>query len=367
MRGKGTSVVGAPASAAENRSLAPLASPRFADVRSPPADLTAECLRQVLAAGWRLRPASLDYVPEGAGSYHWKLTGEDGQPHFVTVDDLDRKDWLGDTREAVFAGLGQALATADTLRHEAGLEFVVAPVAGGDGEFLRRLDSRYTVSVFPFLAGRSYPFGSFPDARLRDQALDMVATLHQTTRVLGGRAPRHVPDFGGREDLAAFLNAPDRPWNDGPFGETARSLLATRTPDLARLAAGFDRLVETTIPARANPVITHGEPHPGNLMSVNGRLVLIDWDTAALAPPERDVAVIAAPGREDLDVYQERTGRALDPAVLILYRARWYLDDIASAIRLFRRRHHDSADTRLWRDGLAPRLEQLPAWLDRLA
>ncbi len=336
-------------------------------MRSPPADLALERLRPVLAAGWRLLAVSLDYVPEGAGSYHWRLTGEDGQPHFVTVDDLDRKDWLGSTRESVFAGLGRALATADALRHEAGLEFVVAPVACGDGEFLRRLDGRYAVSVFPFVAGRSYPFGSFPHARLREQALDMVAALHRATRVLGGRAPRHVPDFGGREDLTVFLLDPDRPWNGGPFGETARSLLATRTGDIARLVAGFDRLVEATVPARANPVITHGEPHPGNLMSVNGRVVLIDWDTAALAPPERDVAVIAAPGREDLDIYQQKTGRALDPAILILYRARWYLDDIASAIRMFRHRHHDTADTRLWRDGLAARLEQLPAWLDQLA
>jgi spectinomycin phosphotransferase len=334
---------------------------------SPPGDLSPERLRQVLVAGWHLRPASLEYVPEGAGSYHWKLTGEYGQPHFVTVDDLDRKDWLGHTREAVFAGLGQALATADTLRHEAGLEFVVAPVAGRDGEFLRRLDSRYTVSVFPFLAGRSYPFGSYPDARFRRQALDMIAALHRATPALGSSAPRHVPDFSGREDLAAFLLDPDRPWNGGPFGETARCLLATRTADLARLAAGFDHLVEATIPARANPVITHGEPHPGNLMSVDGRLLLIDWDTTGLAPPERDVAVIAAPGREDIDVYQEKTGRALDPAVLTLYRARWYLDDIASATRMFRRRHRDIADTRLWRDGLEPMLEQLPEWLDRLA
>jgi hypothetical protein len=46
---------------------------------------------------------------------------------------------------------------------------------------------------------------------------------------------------------------------------------------------------------------------------------------------------------------------------------RWYLDDLASAIRLFRNGHTDSADTRLWWNGLAPRLEQLPQWLDLLS
>jgi spectinomycin phosphotransferase len=74
-------------------------------------------LGKTLAEGWNLRAAVMEYVPEGGGSYHWKLTGEDGQPHFVTVDDLDDKDWMGDTRAAVFEGLGRALSTAAALRY----------------------------------------------------------------------------------------------------------------------------------------------------------------------------------------------------------------------------------------------------------
>ena len=92
-------------------------------------DLVPERLGQALAEGWRLRAASMEYVPEGGGSHHWRLTGDDGLPHFVTVDDLDDKDWLGDTRGAVFKGLGRALGTAAALRYEVGLRFVVAPIA----------------------------------------------------------------------------------------------------------------------------------------------------------------------------------------------------------------------------------------------
>jgi spectinomycin phosphotransferase len=101
-------------------------------------------------------------------------------------------------------------------------------------------------------------------------------------------------------------------------------------------------------------------------MSVDGRLVLLDWDTAALAPPERDVSLIATTGNEGIDRYQQATGRELDPAVISFYRLRWYLDDLASAIRLFRNRHRDTPDTRRWWHGLAPELEQLPRWLDLL-
>ncbi len=352
------------AGAQENQSTIPPQSLGSCAVRSLPADLAPERLRQALADGWRIRAASLEYVPEGGGGYHWKLTDDDGHRRFVTVDDLDDKDWIGQTREAVLVGLGRALSTAASLRYDAGLEFVVAPIATSDGDLLRRLDGRYTVSVFPFLTGRSHPFGPYADERLRDEALDMIAALHQATPAVRDRVPHHMPSFAGRGDLEAFLLDPGLPWDGGPFAEAARDLLVLRTADLARLTTGFDHLVDLTSQARANQVITHGEPHPANLMSVGGRLHLIDWDTAALAPPERDLSLIVTASGEDVDRYQEATGRQVEPAVITVYRVRWYLDDLASAIRLFRNRHRDTADTRRWWQGLSPRLEQLPRWLD---
>jgi spectinomycin phosphotransferase len=306
----------------------------------------------------------MDYRPEGGGAYHWTLTSQSGQVYFVTVDDLDTKDWFGSTRPAVLAGLRQALTTAAALRHEAGLEFVVAPIPAEDGQPLRRLDDRYSVSVFPFLPGRSYEFGPYPDARLRTGAVELVAALHLATPVVYDRAPAHGPGFAGRADLTAFLSEPDRPWNTGPFGEAAQRLLAGHAADLARLVTAYDLLVVGSAASGAKPVITHGEPHPANLRSSGGQLYLVDWDTAALGPPERDLSLIAADG-EDLDRYRRLTGRELDPAVIKLYRLRWYLDDLASAVKMFRNAHQDTADTRHWRDALAPQLARLPGWVER--
>ena len=334
-------------------------------MRSPPDDLAPEDVGNAVAEGWRLHAASLEYLPVGGGSHHWLLAGRDGTHRFVTVDDLDGKDWLGGTRETVFEGLRRALRTAAALRGQAGLEFVAATVPDLDGEPLRRVDDRYTVSVFPFLAGRSFPFGPYPDEVLRGQVIDMIAALHRSTAAVRGLAPVHVPGFTGRGGLDAFLADPGRPWGGGPFSAGAHRLLADRAADLARLVVAFDRLASATAPARANPVITHGEPHPGNVMRVDGRLVLIDWDTVALAAPERDLALVSG-GPADVDRYQEATGRGIDPAVITLYRLRWYLDDLSSAVGMFRSPHHDTADTRRWRQSLAPLLEQFPRWLDLL-
>jgi spectinomycin phosphotransferase len=91
----------------------------------------------------------------GGGSYHWVAREGAGRRWFVTVDDLDDKAWLGDTRPAVLAGLRAAMNTALTLRRDAELEFVVAPVPGCDGAALRPLGRRHAVAVFPFLRGRT--------------------------------------------------------------------------------------------------------------------------------------------------------------------------------------------------------------------
>jgi spectinomycin phosphotransferase len=335
-------------------------------VRSAPTDLLPERLASALAEGWQLHADSLEYLPVGGGSHHWLLVDGNGTRRFITVDDLDGKDWFGGTRPAVSQGLRRALRTAAALRGQAGLEFVVAPLPDSGGEPLRQVDDRYTVSVFPFLAGHSFPFDGFPDAEVRGQVLEMVAALHRSPAVVRGLAPVHVPSFTDRDGLGAFVLDPGRPWHGGPYSAGAHRLAAARAGEIARLIAAFDRLVDATAPARADPVITHGEPLPANVMRVDDRLVLIDWDTVALAAPERDIAMIAD-GPADVDRYQEAAGRTVDPAVVMLYRLRWYLDDVSSAVQMFRNPHHDTADTREWWQLLAPLLEELPGRLEALS
>jgi spectinomycin phosphotransferase len=337
-------------------------------VRTRPSDLNDEAVTRSISDGWHVQVASMSYVPEGGGSHHWKVKDARGEAFFVRVDDLDDKDWLGDGRNAVFDGLARALATAGALRRDAELPFVVAPLLAADGALARRLNPRYAISVYPYLDGVSYPFGPYTDARVRAAALEMVIAVHGATPVVVHLAPRHEPKIGRRDDLDAFLREPDRPWSTGPFADPAHELLAARAAAIAYVVRGFDRLVDATAGARlAAAVVTHGEPHPANVMSVSDHLALIDWDTVALAPPERDLWLLTADGDDPLSRYQAVTGRHVDAATMTLYRLRWYLDDIASAVRLFRAPHERTADTQRWWDGLAPRVEAMDSWRHILA
>jgi spectinomycin phosphotransferase len=335
-------------------------------VQTRPTDLDDAAVTASLAEGWDVRTESVSYLPEGGGAHHWKVVDRSGRPLFVTVDDLDNKDWLGDTREAAFTGLRHALGTAAALHRDAGLGFVVAPIQSVADDIVRRLDDRYAMSVYPFLIGESFPFGPHTDPQRRAEVLDLLAALHSAARAVRGLPPPHQLTVGGRRDLDTVLGDPDRPWAEGPFAEPARALVASCAPALTELLEAFDRLVESTTTARSDTVLTHGEPHPANVMSVDGRLVLLDWDTVALAAPERDLWMVTSDSAE-LAHYSNTTGHTVDPSVMTLYRLRWYLDDIASATRLLRASHQESSDTRRNWHGLRDRLARLPTWQRRLS
>jgi len=96
-------------------------------VRALPEEFDTSALIGFLADGWGFDVETIDYAPVGFGSYHWVATDVGGARGFVTVDDLDRKHWLGDARESAFEGLMCAFGSAVALR-DAGLAFVVAPI-----------------------------------------------------------------------------------------------------------------------------------------------------------------------------------------------------------------------------------------------
>jgi spectinomycin phosphotransferase len=310
-------------------------------MKSRPPGVSDAQLGEVLASGWGLRGLPLRYAPVGAGSYHWTA----GR-FFVTVDDLSAKPWLGSDRSSVLDGLRTAMEVAGAL---ATLPFVVAPVNGT----VCPLGDRYAVTVFPYLDGVPGEWGAHRDARERAEVLDMLAALHNAPA--GKTVPSRPVALPGRAALEAAL---DRPAFSGPYAAEVRALITESGPLISDLLATFDRLVRAT--AGLPTVITHGEPHPGNVIRTATGLVLIDWDTVGLAPPERDLWFLAAsdsaqPGDSardgdsvrdgDFSGYQAATGYRPSPEAIDLYRLRWQLDDICAYLTELRQAPHPTEDT----------------------
>jgi spectinomycin phosphotransferase len=310
-----------------------------------PSGLTANDLIDCLAAQWDLDIVGVDYVPVGGGSHHWLAHGTAGQRHWLSVDDLDHKDFLGDTRAATLSGLCAAFETALALG-ESGLEFVVAPQRSRRGEAVEPLGTRYAVAVFPFLDGSSGRFGVPLAASEREQLVDMLVRLHQATPVVRSVARPARIQPASRAGLEDALGDLDQEWVGGPYSEMARAALASRAGAIRRLLSTFDQLADELAARCSEPVVTHGEPHPGNVMRADGRLFLVDWDTVALGPPGRDLWMLGS----ELTRYTRAAARQVDPSALRLYRLRWLLDDIGLFACGLRSHHDRTADTEhAWR------------------
>lgn len=311
-------------------------------MRSPPEDFETDALIMSLAQGWGFDTDSASYAPVGGGSYHWVVTDVTGARGFVTVDDLDQKPWLGDTRDRVFEGLGRSFDTAVALR-DSGLGFVVAPILTASGETVRRIGQRYAVAFFPFVDGQPGVFGQ-NEAAERSAILGMLAELHAATPIVASLALTIDLEIPGRRSLESALHDVDQTWSGGPFSEGARQLLALQASHVAERLALADRLSAEVGKSSDRWVITHGEPHAGNVMRTPAGHVLIDWDTVALGPPERDLWMLLDDGAVEIGVYSAATDQQLDQAALRYFRLRWDLADIAAFTDLLRSPHHHNED-----------------------
>ena len=325
-----------------------------------PDEFDVAALPDVLADGWGFDVAAAAYAPLGAGSYHWLVRDRAGERGFLTVDDLDHKAWLGDTRELVFAGLRRVFATALALR-QTGLDFVVAPTPARDGETVRRVGPRYALALFPFVDAESSEWGRHESPEERAVLVAFLAELHRATPAVASIARTTGLELPGRQQLEAALRELDAPWSGGPFSEPAREALSRHAADVAELLSLADRLA-AAIAQRGDPfVVTHGEPHSGNVMRAGTTRLLVDWDTVALAPPERDLWMVVE-SAEDAAIYTDATGRQVDEEALRFFRLTWDLKDLVEYLGALRSPHRESEDTQRAFDGLVNCVTSREQW-----
>lgn len=304
-------------------------------VNTPPR-LDPEIVRAALRRHWGLGGFSLEYAKVGFGSHHWIARDADGGRHFVTVDDLT-KPRFGSESGSMFASLERAFRAARALR-DGGLEFVVAPLPSASGAVLHHASDEFSIAVFPFLDGDAGRYGEYESESRRQAVIDRVRRLHGSTELVEDVAGREDFVLPGRAALDQALCDLDVPWTGGPYAERARHLFRRRGGDVREALSLYDGLVADARSSAEPWVITHGEPHRGNVVWTADGPQLIDWDTALIAPPARDFWML-------------EPFRAGEDRALTLYRLWWELAEIGIYVAEFREPHAETEDmAQSWRN-----------------
>jgi hypothetical protein len=323
---------------------------------TPPDGLDDRDVLSALASHWDLTATAMAYQPVGWGSHHWLVSDARDVQWFVTADDLDAKRFSPDEPfDTVFGRLRAALWVATGLR-EHGRGFVVAPIPALNGEALVRAGERFSLAVYPFVRGRSFVWEEFSLTGHRQAVLDMIVGVHTAPEPVTRRAHRDDFAIQRRADLESGLDTlgagpADRERPGGPYTRQAAQLVAQNAAPVRDLLARYDTLLERVRSGPLRAVLTHGEPHPGNTMLTDDGWRLIDWDTALIAPPERDLWSLDPGDGSVLAAYAQATGVTPLAGLLELYRVRWDLADVAIDVSRFRRRHAGTIeDDECWKN-----------------
>lgn len=293
-----------------------------------------DVIRGALRRDRGLQPDELSYTRVGYGSWHWNVRAAPYGRLFVTVDD----NASGQKREELEWAYRVPLALV-----QRGLPFARAPIPTPSGAVLASVDATWVVSVWPFLEGRSTHDGTYSTGHEAAAVLEILGILHQLPTGLIGEPEPRAESFQ-IAGLDRLLELVDRAWagpHVGPHAAAAEELLHRHAGDIRGLASLYADLVRCA-PPEDEWVITHGEPHAANVVFTSHQPVLIDWDTAKVAPKERDLWMIATDGFPI---------GAAERDMLRLYRAQWDLRELAD----YASRFADSDD-----DGP----EGEPAWND---
>jgi hypothetical protein len=289
-------------------------------MKALPSDFDENRVLEALKTEWTLDVEVMTYLAVGAGSHHWSVTTRFGHSYFVSVDELEAG---GEGR----AAHSRALEVCKRLS-EHGLEFVIAPVASNSGEIAHAFVGGHVMAVYPHVNGTSGAFADPMDASTMECVVETLVRLHEATDSVRDLAPVDETSIPSRRELQrALVNLHSS--GTSPYPHAVTALLQSRASLIERSWNDFDIFASSLRRQSNRFVITHGEPHLGNVLRQGSDVRLVDWETARLSLPERDLWLVARRNPNAVDFYQRRSGRDLDEYALRMFELRWWLTDIA--------------------------------------
>jgi len=308
-------------------------------------DTNRDALSERIRQEYGLVIQRLTPIIKGMVSYHYTAGCAGGARYFLKLYNASRLGRVSAAR------LGFTLPLTWNLHHKGLLLNVPYPIRTRCGD-LETSFNGLPLILFNFIEGRTLA----EEPRWSDDTLATLgraaAFIHKSTPLLDLEIPyvEHF-DFPFIDDLLKGYDALEQVTTHDGWGKQAlRELLLPRKGEMLRL---LQRLGELQQLARARPremVLCHTDLTPENLMvDEQGKLYILDWEGAMLAPPEHDLFFFTGDRFEiALASYvQERGHVQLDPDLFSFYFHRRNLEDLTDwIVRILYENQDDDQDGR---------------------
>lgn len=287
-----------------------------------PDEKIIDCLRDE----YGLRIARITFLPLGADrdTAVYRAEAADSTPYFVKL----RRGDFPDTTVIV-----------PKLLRDQGIAQIIAPIATRSGNLWTALDD-FNVILSPFIEGRD---GS--EVGLTDQhwvGLGRVLKgLHSAAlpQAVVERIPRETFSPYFRERVRNFQAQVEESTFSDPVSAKLAAFLRAKRDVVSDLIRRAEQLAAALQNQPLEWVVCHADIHAWNvLITPDGTLYVVDWDTLTFAPKERDLMFFGggffqnqrSPQQEENLFYQGYGQTRADPVALAYYRYERIVQDISA-------------------------------------
>ncbi len=289
-------------------------------------DLPHERIIACLQGEYGIPVAQLTFLPLGAdvntAVYH--VLTEDRRQLFLKLRSGD---------------FDEVYVTLPRYLFDQGIAQIIPPLKTRAGQLWTELDSS-NVILYPYIEGRN-GYESLLSERQWAEFGRALKAIHTTPcpSILASRIPQETYSPRWRQLVRGFLvRAGHETWRD-PVAAEVTAPLWDRRAEIHALIERAERLARRLLAQSPEPVICHSDIHAGNiLISADGALYIVDWDTLTLAPKERDLMYVGGglmgngytPAEEEALFYSGYGETQIDDIALAYYRYERIVQDIAA-------------------------------------
>lgn len=242
-------------------------------------------LASILKKEYGIHVKDVTFIPWGTSAYSYKVNSVDGECYYLKLLDTANNKQRRATKR-----LDWYLPMTWNMYHKGIFRNLTYPIRTKDGRYYSSFDKAILI-LFTFIEGETAKNSSSWKATL-EKIAKLVAKLHKATPVIEknkirkerfdtGPQPSLLRTLSVLESTAAF---------DNPYKEALQGLILPKKDHLLHFMDVFSSLQSTVDAIQKERVLCHGDLWAGNIIIHQNEVFFIDWESAVIAPPERDLS-----------------------------------------------------------------------------